>query len=136
MCGIAAYFSKEHLQDAEANVLLPMLNMIRHRGPDGQGTICGSLEQRASTDHQIWGLGHVRLAILDLTIAGAQPMPSRDERCWITFNGEVFNYIELAQELGSWDTSSKPTPIRKFSWRLIANGGAHVSIDSLDNLHS
>ena len=45
------------------------------------------------------GIGHLRLSILDLTDAGRQPMRTRDGRVWITYNGEVYNYVELKQEL-------------------------------------
>src|SRR5439155_23518220 len=60
-----------------------------HRGPDGEGVhVDGPL-----------GLGHRRLAILDLSKQGRQPMPCVDGRYWVTFNGEIFNFIELRREL-------------------------------------
>src|SRR6185295_10780111 len=62
-----------------------------HRGPDGRGV------QRFG-DVRL-SLGHRRLAILDLSPRGCQPMASPDNRYWITFNGEIFNYLELRDEL-------------------------------------
>jgi len=75
-----------------------------HRGPDGQGLILGRGNKLLDDDSDgaaTWGLGHVRLAILDLSPAGLQPMPSPDRTCWITYNGEVYNYVELRAELES-----------------------------------
>lgn len=69
-----------------------MTGGLRHRGPDGQGLFTDSGAGLA--------LGHQRLAILDLTDAGRQPMVSHDRRWVIVFNGEVFNYLELRGELG------------------------------------
>jgi asparagine synthase (glutamine-hydrolysing) len=65
-----------------------MINKIGHRGPDAQGIYCAGPV----------GLAHARLSILDLQ-GGAQPMSTTDGRYWITFNGEIFNYIELREEL-------------------------------------
>ncbi len=87
MCGIAgilnfkgAEVSAEHLQQ--------MIRMIRHRGPDASGVY---------TAGQV-GLGHARLSIIDLS-GGQQPMSNADQSLWITFNGEIFNYVELREEL-------------------------------------
>jgi asparagine synthase (glutamine-hydrolysing) len=66
-----------------------MLAVQRHRGPDDAGTY---------VDGPI-ALGHRRLAIIDLSPAGHQPMASDDQSQWLVFNGEVFNYIELRAEL-------------------------------------
>jgi asparagine synthase (glutamine-hydrolysing) len=72
-----------------------MNQFLVHRGPDGEGVfIDGSL-----------GLGHRRLAILDLTETGRQPMSYADGRYWITYNGEIFNFIELRDELESFGYS-------------------------------
>ena len=80
--------------------LRQMMELARHRGPDGEGAVVGDLEAVTSEDARgNWALGHVRLAILDLSKAGLQPMGSVDGRVWIAFNGEVYNYVELAAEL-------------------------------------
>jgi asparagine synthase (glutamine-hydrolysing) len=68
-----------------------MLAAVAHRGPDGQGVW---IDERAGV-----ALGHRRLAILDLSPAGAQPMTSGDDRFVISFNGEIYNYEELRREL-------------------------------------
>lgn len=65
-----------------------MISAIRHRGPDD----CGIY-----TDARV-GLGHSRLSIIDFE-GGRQPMSLADESLWITFNGEIFNYLELREEL-------------------------------------
>lgn len=68
-----------------------MLQAVLHRGPDG-----GDAQSFGKV-----GLGHRRLAILDLTDEGKQPMRSHSGRCVITYNGEVYNYVELRDELVS-----------------------------------
>jgi asparagine synthase (glutamine-hydrolysing) len=68
-----------------------MTNALAHRGPDDQG-VQFFPEERV-------GLGHRRLSILDLSPAGHQPMSNEDETLWITFNGEIYNFIQLRREL-------------------------------------
>ena len=70
-----------------------ILNALRHRGPDAVG--CQSID---SDGTGVW-LGHTRLSILDLSPAGAQPMCSSDGRWWISFNGEIYNHLEIRSEL-------------------------------------
>src|SRR4051794_16566886 len=91
MCGIAGLISVE----AEARIGA-MLSSIEHRGRDDEGvwasTVIDEAGRRAC-------LGHRRLAIIDTSAAGHQPMLSPDGRFVLTFNGEIYNYRELRREL-------------------------------------
>lgn len=69
------------------------LDQIAHRGPDGEGLSCHAVGQ-----HQVW-LGHRRLAIVDLSPNGAQPMATTDGRHALVFNGEIYNHLELRRQL-------------------------------------
>lgn len=89
MCGMAGIALREP-RGVSAAALARMAAALRHRGPDGYGVCTGP--------HV--GFAHTRLAILDLA-CGAQPMVSGDGRFAITFNGEIFNYLELQQELAA-----------------------------------
>ena len=71
------------------------LNTIRHRGPDSMGK-WNSLDNEFPVS-----LGHTRLAILDLTEAGNQPLLTEDNRFVFVYNGEIYNFIELRSELES-----------------------------------
>ena len=73
---------------ADPNLLSAMIATLAHRGPDDQGIFTSGEA----------GLAHARLSIIDLE-AGHQPMSSDSGRLWITFNGEIFNYLELREEL-------------------------------------
>lgn len=89
MCGIAGFVRKDRItSDFEG-----ILNTLHHRGPDSSGQVtlnlCGKIE---------W-LGHTRLSILDLSEAGHQPMQNRDGSWWITYNGEIYNHLDLRSEL-------------------------------------
>ncbi len=87
MCGIAGYLGNPGLP-ALNGVLARMIDSIAHRGPDAQGFYAGNGV----------GLAHARLSIVDLS-GGAQPMSCPDGEIFVTFNGEIFNYIELREEL-------------------------------------
>ena len=96
MCGIAGLFG-EGWQEMQ---IQNMVASQRHRGPDGQG-IYVDPKRRAA-------LGHNRLSIIDLSTAGAQPMSSGDGRFIVSFNGEIYNYLELRAELaGAYDFRSR-----------------------------
>ncbi|GAW95524.1 MULTISPECIES: asparagine synthase (glutamine-hydrolyzing) [Colwellia] len=88
MCGIAG-FTQFHQQQGSIDTLKTMGNQIFHRGPDA-----GSEYLTESV-----GLCHRRLAIIDLSDAGIQPMHSSDEQVIISFNGEIYNFLELREEL-------------------------------------
>jgi asparagine synthase (glutamine-hydrolysing) len=90
MCGIAGIVSPETVSELHVP-LLRMQNALVHRGPDGSGIW-------TNADQSV-GFAHRRLAIIDLTAAGHQPMTSPDGRFTIAFNGEIFNFRELRTEL-------------------------------------
>lgn len=93
MCGIAGAFAK---RDVAEHVSL-MTDALFHRGPDD-----GGVAQLSSSDGGNAGaFGNRRLAIIDLSPAGHQPMFSRDGRYCITYNGEIYNYLEIRAELES-----------------------------------
>jgi asparagine synthase (glutamine-hydrolysing) len=90
MCGIVGIFATKASAPADISVTIGrMVRMIEHRGPDGQGTWFGSGI----------ALGHARLSIIDLTVAGQQPMSNADGSVQIVFNGEIYNFVELRAEL-------------------------------------
>ena len=91
MCGIFGIFDKHG--NIGIDYLKKYTDLLSHRGPDDSG---------------IWidnsgrvGFGHRRLSIIDLTKSGRQPMFSNDSRIAITFNGEIYNHIELRRELSA-----------------------------------
>jgi asparagine synthase (glutamine-hydrolysing) len=87
MCGISGIFGR----DWNRRQLQSMVALQRHRGPDDEGIFIDPSE--------IAGIGHNRLSIIDLTSSGHQPMADRNECRWITFNGEIYNYVELRSQL-------------------------------------
>lgn len=89
MCGIAGIISKEPLENMQP-LLKKMSDAIAHRGPDGEG--------QWTNDSKTVGLAHRRLSIIDTSSQGAQPMHYQ-ERFSITYNGEIYNYIELKADL-------------------------------------
>lgn len=114
MCGLLGLFSltrDESLSDCARSGLYE----LRHRGPDDNGIntfdIAGG----------ILFLAHSRLSIIDLSIAGHQPMSSQDGRYAIVFNGEIYNYKELRKELhdkGCSFTSDSDTEVLLAAWRV------------------
>lgn len=98
MCGIAGFFHFEKEREANKGVLVGMTDCISHRGPDGDGYyVKGPV-----------ALGHRRLSIIDL-VSGDQPMFSDDGSIAVIFNGEIYNYIELRDELKKLGHSFKTT---------------------------
>lgn len=90
MCGIGGIVHAHEDEPVCLEAMTRLLSMLEHRGPDGYGLY---RSKRVA-------LGHTRLSIIDLD-GGAQPLTNEDKTLWLTFNGEIFNYIELRQELRS-----------------------------------
>lgn len=88
MCGIVAVVNLDH-RDVDRRRLADMRDVLRHRGPDGEGLyVEGPV-----------GLGHRRLSIIDLSDNAQQPMSNEDGSVVVVFNGEIYNYLELGQNL-------------------------------------
>jgi asparagine synthase (glutamine-hydrolysing) len=88
MCGLTGILTKDKIEEG---TLHSMIGSIRHRGPDAEGVwydkSCGI------------GLAHARLSILDLSPAGSQPMHSANDQLVIVFNGEIYNHLEIRNQL-------------------------------------
>jgi asparagine synthase (glutamine-hydrolysing) len=88
MCGISGFYSKTKSSIEGINILTEMISTLIHRGPDEYGVyVNGNM-----------GLAQARLSIIDLE-GGSQPIHNEDKSVWIVFNGEIFNYLELRQQL-------------------------------------
>jgi asparagine synthase (glutamine-hydrolysing) len=88
MCGIAGIVTTRRLSGGDSDLIGRMTRVLHHRGPDGEGLY---LDEHAA-------LGHRRLSIIDLD-AGKQPMCNEDETVWVTFNGEIYNYLDIRKHL-------------------------------------
>ena len=88
MCGITGIFHFDKDRSIDKNLLRKMTEIMKHRGPDGEGYYI----------KDNIGLGHRRLSIIDLK-TGDQPMYSDDKSIALILNGEIYNYIELKVEL-------------------------------------
>lgn len=92
MCGIAGILTTS-LQNSIKQYVQIMQTALEHRGPDDRGLYL--------SQNQDIALVHTRLAILDLSQNGHQPMSIDNQRYWITFNGEIYNFLELREQLKS-----------------------------------
>ena len=84
MCGIAGYVGK-----GDEQILKKMIDSLKHRGPNDNGVF---------VKNDI-GLSQARLSIIDLSSAGHQPMSNVDQSLWVVFNGEIYNFLDLKDEL-------------------------------------
>jgi asparagine synthase (glutamine-hydrolysing) len=125
MCGIAGFWARHGGNAAaQAGIVAAMTQTLRHRGPDDDGVwVDGDLGI---------ALGHRRLAILDLSPAGHQPMVSSNGRFVITYNGEVYNFADLRREL-----ERKGARFRGQSdTEVIVEGCVHFGVeDTIDRLN-
>jgi asparagine synthase (glutamine-hydrolysing) len=112
MCGIVGVFS-DHWTPALQDSLSYGLDQLKDRGPDDSG-----LDLFTSSFGSL-GLGHARLSIIDLSVGGHQPMITDDQRFAIVFNGEIYNYKELREELsreGLEFTTDSDTEVLLKAW--------------------
>lgn len=107
MCGICGFVSDSILAHGN-DQLNKMVQILEHRGPDDRGTFWKSpsecivnncAQSLAYRCPSVVGLGHARLSIIDLSKAGQQPMSNEDGRLWITYNGEIYNFRAIRDEL-------------------------------------
>ncbi len=111
MCGIAGYFGQ-----GDQEILEKMTKTLRHRGPDDEGFYLADKV----------GLGHRRLAIIDLSSAGHQPMSNEQKNIWLVFNGEIYNFRELRQELISQGYKFKSNSDTEVIINLYATEGVEA----------
>ncbi|MDC0443015.1 asparagine synthase (glutamine-hydrolyzing) [Gammaproteobacteria bacterium] len=92
MCGLAGFYpSQSSTHEASSYLMQAMVDKLNHRGPDDLGIWIDA--------NQIIALGHRRLSILDISSAGHQPMSSANGRFVLTYNGEIYNHLELRTEI-------------------------------------
>jgi asparagine synthase (glutamine-hydrolysing) len=101
MCGIAggAFWDGTIDRSAAESAVAAMVAAVEHRGPDGRGLCTAATPAASRHAGPLVVLGHTRLAILDVTDAGAQPMTGLPGTPWITYNGETYNFAALRAEL-------------------------------------
>src|SRR2546425_181220 len=93
MCGICGFLHVEG-DPVDASLGARMTELLRHRGPEGEG----HLEVPGQPPPSVY-LGHRRLKIIDLSEAARQPLANEDGTVWVTFNGEIYNFLGLREEL-------------------------------------
>lgn len=108
MCGLAGIFSHKGITQSDLELVERMNDLQRHRGPDDEGMYVD----------RYCVLGHRRLAIIDLSKDGHQPFESDDHRFQVVHNGEIYNYIELREEL------------RQLGWRFRTKTDTEVLLKS------
>ncbi len=114
MCGILGYFNP---QDNNIEQFIKMLSLLHHRGPDDEGIW---------SDEKIGlRLGHKRLSIIDLSQKGKQPMISKSGRYIIVFNGEIYNYLKIKQQI-----IKSPLNNEKINWDGFSD--TEVILNSVD----
>ena len=114
MCGIGGWVDfGGHSEAQMKSVGQSLVASMKHRGPDGFG-----VEVFGGEEESIAMIMHRRLSILGLGDQGKQPMCSLDGRYWISFNGEIYNYLELASEFGLTTNTGTDTEVLLQLWSL------------------
>ncbi|MDP3705553.1 MAG: asparagine synthase (glutamine-hydrolyzing) [Legionellaceae bacterium] len=126
MCGLTGFFNSRETTDRMTSMISTMTERLTHRGPDGSGIWCHHDDAIA--------LGHRRLAILDLTSSGQQPMHSHDDRYVIVFNGEIYNYLELKKQLQTKHHTFSGRSDTEVILALILEYGLEVTLHRLTGM--
>lgn len=121
MCGIFGVVSKNEISDLAVD---SVQSLLEHRGPDGRGLY----KQKLNNTNVL--LGHQRLSIIDLSENGHQPQTSADDRFIISFNGEIYNYIEIRHELEALSVKTKT----KTDTEVLLNAWRTWGVDCLSRL--
>ncbi len=123
MCGICGVFSSAGTAPAErAPVVRDMMSRRAHRGPAGEGLCCG----------EGFCFGHRRLAIIDVE-GGAQPMTSEDGRYALTYNGEIYNYLELRADLVDREVQFRTSSDSEVLLQMLIRKGP-AALDELNGM--
>ncbi|MFT5758741.1 MAG: asparagine synthase (glutamine-hydrolyzing) [Alteromonadaceae bacterium] len=125
MCGIAGIINLDG-KTVEAGMLDKMKELLRHRGPDGAGS---HLQDNV-------GLVHTRLSIQDLTDSAHQPMKDEDSGCWLTYNGEIYNFRVLRQELVTRGIALKSSGDTEVLLKYCVHFGVNKTLSKLNGMFS
>lgn len=139
MCGILGEW-RRGAGPADLRAFEQKLDLMAHRGPDGSGVLGWSAEGGFGAPETLSEprvlLGHRRLAIIDLTPGGAQPMLSADRSLALTYNGEIYNYLELRRELaerhGRTFRTNSDTEVLLAAWETWGE----ATLDRLDGMYA
>jgi asparagine synthase (glutamine-hydrolysing) len=107
MCGISGIISLNSIKPEEREIRL-MMETMKHRGPDDEGVY---IDEKVA-------LGHLRLSIIDLSSDGKQPFVCNDNRYYLIYNGEIYNYLELKSKLSEFEFKTKTdTEVLLYAWK-------------------
>jgi len=115
MCGIVGFLTSNPSKIPDIKILREMRDVLIHRGPDDEGEYIQSLDEKGI----FLFLGHRRLSIIDL-IGGHQPLSNEDDKIWVIFNGEIYNFKELRKDL------------EEFGHRFKTNSDTEVIVHSYE----
>ena len=124
MCGFAGFLTKSFPSGSSGeNIALSMANTLEHRGPDSEGLWCDEAAGIA--------LAHRRLSVLDISMAGHQPMKSSCSRYTVVFNGEIYNHHDVRQQLSSVHQNWLGSSDTETLLAAIATWGITQTLDKL-----
>jgi asparagine synthase (glutamine-hydrolysing) len=128
MCGITGYFSTIEPRDRASaeQILLSQTDVLTHRGPDSSGCFLNE-------DNTV-GLGHRRLSILDLSETGNQPMWSASRRYCIVFNGEIYNFLSIRDELSQLGVRFRSTSDTEVVLAAVEKWGFQATLIRLNGM--